>query len=406
MGKNNTSINIERLAVSSLTPYANNARTHSGEQVEQIARSIQEFGFTNPVLVDKEGGIIAGHGRVMAAERLGLKEVPCIRLGHLTEAQKRAYIIADNKLALNAGWDDALLAEELRAIGEMDFDLSLIGFDPKELEIMLNIEELAKDESDAEPQIDKAEELNKKWQVKTGDLWLIGDHRLLCGDSTSAADVGRLLGGEKADAIVADPPYGMRLNADFSSMVNNLKMAKDKGLKRGRKYADVIGDHQDFDAAPVLAAIGDAAEQFWFGADYYSSTLPDTQHTGAWLVWDKRLDESADKMFGSCFELCWSKRKCKRDIIRIKWAGVFGTEKEQQRGRQHPNQKPVALLAEIVGRTEGIVIDPFLGSGTTMVAGQNLGRKVYGLEISPAYCAVILQRMKDAFPSLEIKRGE
>jgi DNA modification methylase len=258
--------------------------------------------------------------------------------------------------------------------------------------------------ADAEPQIDKAAELNKKWKVKTGDLFTIGDHRLLCGDSTKREDVERVMGGEKADAIIADPPYGMRLDADFSGMKNNLKFAQEKGVKRGNKYDDVIGDHEDFNAGPVIEAIGNPAIQFWFGADYYSSTLPGPEHSGAWLVWDKRLDESADKMFGSCFELIWARQKCKRDIIRIKWAGIFGTEKEPQRGRQHPNQKPVELLVNLTERTEGIIIDPFAGSGTTMVACQNLSRKCRGIEISPNYCAVILQRMTDAFPGIEIER--
>ena len=388
---------IEHLATSSLIPYARNAKKHDASQVAKIAGSIREFGFNNPVLIDKDNGIIAGHGRVMAAQSLGLETVPCIRLGHLTDTQRRAYILADNRLAeIGGGWDEEMLKLELADLAALDVDVAEIGFGAEDLADLEMEDDAETSDADAEPQIDKAEELRAKWGVEPGQLWELGDHRLLCGDSTKKEDVDRVIGEDKADCIIADPPYGMRLDADFSGMKNNLKMAQEKGLKNGKKYANVIGDHDDFDAAPVVSACGDPENQFWFGADYYSSTLADTEHTGAWLVWDKRLDESADKMFGSCFELCWSKRKCKRDIIRIKWAGVFGTEKEPQRGRQHPNQKPVALLAEIVSRTEGLVVDPFSGSGTTIIACEQLGRKCRAIEISPAYVAVAIQRWVDA----------
>jgi len=218
---------------------------------------------------------------------------------------------------------------------------------------------------------------------------------VMCGDSVCEKDVVCLMAEEKVGAIVADPPYGMRLDADFSGMVSNARFFKEKGLLHGRKYDNVIGDDTDFDPRPTIAMFGDPGEQFWFGADYYASRLPDTEHSGAWLVWDKRLDASADKMFGSCFELLWSRRKCRREMLRHKWAGVFGTEKEPQRGRQHPNQKPVVLLIDIIGRTAGIVVDPFLGSGTTMVAAEQTGRVCYGMEIAEKYVAVTLQRLAD-----------
>ena len=223
-------------------------------------------------------------------------------------------------------------------------------------------------------------------------------HKLICGDCTDKAVVERVLETDKVSMLLNDPPYGMRLDADFSGMVNNLQFAREKGVKNGNKYADVIGDHEDYNAAPVADLFADVKEQIWFGADYYSQTLGDTMHEGAWLVWDKRLDESADKMYGSCFELIWSKQKHKRDILRHKWAGVFGTEKEPSRGRKHPNQKPVALYEDLLTRysdDSGVIIDCYSGSGTTIIACERLGRKCRAVEISPAYVAVAIQRWVD-----------
>jgi len=220
-------------------------------------------------------------------------------------------------------------------------------------------------------------------------------HRLICGDCTDEVVVAAVMGKSVPAIAINDPPYGMRLNADFSGMVNNLKFAQEKGVKSGRKYDNVIGDHEDFDATIALSFLSNTPEQFWFGADYYSSTLDDTMHEGCWLVWDKRLDESADRMFGSCFELIWSKKKHKRDILRHKWAGIFGTEKEPQRGRQHPNQKPLVLIEDLLNRyseSGQIVVDFYAGSGTTLVACERLGRKCITVEIDPRYVAVTLDR--------------
>jgi ParB-like chromosome segregation protein Spo0J len=186
------SLQIETLATATLTPYARNARTHSPEQVRQIAASITEFGFTNPILIDGEGGIIAGHGRVMAAQSLGLEQVPCLRLGHLTEAQKRAYILADNQLALNAGWDESLLSLELTELQELDVDLGLIGFDAAELDRLL---EMTNPPPPDDGSTDDVPELQPVAISQPGDVWLLGNHRLMCGDSTDTSMVQKLLGG-------------------------------------------------------------------------------------------------------------------------------------------------------------------------------------------------------------------
>ncbi|MFH2076106.1 MAG: DNA methyltransferase [Pseudomonadota bacterium] len=378
-------VEIKKVKLDEIRLNPDNPRTITKQAMARLVKSLQDFPEMmeiREVVVDETMTCLGGNMRTIALRKAGAKTATAKIVSGLTAEQKREFVIKDNTNFGDFNLDD--LANSWSDLPLADWGLSL----PEDW-----LKGPAADPSDAEPQIDRAEELNKAWKVKAGDLWQIGEHRLLCGDSTKKEDVARVMAGEKAGAIIADPPYGMRLDADFSGMKGNLR----SGRKQGNKYADVIGDHNDFNAAPVIAAIGDPAIQFWFGADYYSKSLPDAEHSGAWLVWDKRLDESADKMFGSCFELIWARQKCKRDIIRIKWAGIFGTEKGTERARQHPNQKPVELLVNLANRTEGIIIDPFTGSGTCLVACQNLNRKCMGIEISEAYCSVILQRMQDAF---------
>ena len=217
-----TSTAIKKISVSDLIPYANNSRTHSDEQVLQIASSIKEFGFINPVIVDGENGIIAGHGRVMAAKKLGLMDVPCVDASHLSEAQKKAYIIADNKLALNAGWDDDILRIELDMLTELDFDLSLTGFSDEELQAICQVEEIAPEyEDDADGEVIEPPPEPK---TKEGDVWVLGKHRLMCGDSTSIDAVDKLMDGCKPDMTFTDPPYNINyqdLKGEFDKIKND-----------------------------------------------------------------------------------------------------------------------------------------------------------------------------------------
>ena len=224
--------------VSDLIPYARNSRTHSDAQVNKIAASIKEFGFLNPIIVDGKNGIIAGHGRIMAAQKLGIDEVPTVEAAHLTEAQKRAYIIADNRLALDAGWDDELLRVELQELDDLDFDLSLTGFNADELIALFpEAETVGLTDEDAVPEAPEVP------VTVEGDVWLLGRHRLMCGDSTSIDAVERLMAGQKADMVFTDPPYGMFLDTNYDSM-----FAKDaKHRKTGNRFDDVKGDHEDFD---------------------------------------------------------------------------------------------------------------------------------------------------------------
>lgn len=374
-----------------LIPYARNSRTHDKAQVAQIAASIKEFGWTNPILLDGENGIIAGHGRVMAAQKLGESKVPTIELAHMTEIQKKAYIIADNKLALNAGWDNEMLALEFDELKDAGYDLGLVGFSLDEIEAITpqKIEEGLTDE-DAVPDVPDEP------ITKLGDIYKLGNHRLMCGDSTSIDAVDKLMDGQKADMVFTDPPYGMFLNADYSDMDN-----KFKGSKGGNKYDKVIGDHNDFTPElinTIFACFSYCKEIFMWGADYYAELLPN-KNEGSWVVWDKRGDESADKMYGSTFELCWSKARHKRMMARVKWAGIFGMEKEHDKKRVHPTQKPVELIVWFFDyfslKDKMNVVDLYGGSGSTLIASEKAGKKAFVMELDPKYCDVIVKRWED-----------
>lgn len=382
---------FKELKICDLIPYANNSRTHSNDQVSQIVSSIKEFGFTNPVLVDEDGGIIAGHGRVMAAKKLGLEVAPCIELKGLTEAQKKAYIIADNQLPLNAGWDLDKLQLEIETLKELDFDIDLLGFDDDFLNDLLpeeEVEGLTDEDEVPEPPEEPVSVL--------GDIWLLGDHRLMCGDSTSIDDVDKLMNGKKADMVFTDPPYGMFLDADYSSMGS-----KFKGSNGGNKYDNIKGDHSDFDPSlinTVFANFDYCKEVFLWGADYYAEHLPN-KNNGSWVVWDKRGDESADKMYGSTFELCWSKARHKRMLARIKWAGIFGTEKEHDKKRHHPTQKPVSLIDWFFDyyslQDRKTVVDLYGGAGSTLLSSEKNNKHCFMMELDEKYVDVIINRWQN-----------
>jgi len=382
---------IKEVEVTALIPYAKNSRTHDDAQVAQIAASIKEFGWTNPILVDGDKGVIAGHGRLLAARKLGMAKVPTIELKDMTEAQKKAYIIADNKLALNAGWDTAMLSIEMKDLEDEGFDLALLGFDDKELNALLE-PEVTEGLTDEDSVPDAPDEP----KTKLGDMYVLGNHRLMCGDSTSIDAVDKLMNGKKADVVFTDPPYGMFLNADYSDMDS-----KFKGSKGGNKYDQVIGDNDDFSPElidTVFACFDYCKEIFLWGADYYAEHLPN-KNNGSWVVWDKRGDESADKMYGSTFELCWSKARHKRMMARVKWAGIFGMEKEHDKKRVHPTQKPVELVAWFFDyfslKDKKNVVDLYGGSGSTLIASEKVGKNAFLMELDPKYCDVIVKRWED-----------
>ena len=358
---------IKTVSVADLIPYARNSRTHSDEQVTQIAASIKEFGFLNPVIIDGDKGIIAGHGRVMAAKKLGMVELPAVEASHLTDAQRRAYIIADNKLALNAGWDDEMLRVEFAELEELGFDLDLTGFSLEEIGA-LQIEEIPPGLTDE----DAVPEVPANPITKLGDVWLLGKHRVMCGDSTSIDAVEKLMAGVYPDLVHTDPPYGM--NAVTKSGV----------LSKSYK-TDIIGDdNPDIakDAFQLIIGLYPNAKQIWWGANYYCSVLPDSE---CWLVWDKNNGQSDQT---DC-ELAWANF---RSVVR-----QF-TQASEKINRVHPTQKPVSLMEWIIKRfklTSTTIADYFGGSGSTLIAAEKHGIQCFTMEFDPRFCDVIIKRWQD-----------
>lgn len=370
---------VHQWPIERLIPYARNSRTHSDAQVAQIAASIKEWGWTTPVLVDEGGQIIAGHGRIMAARKLGMAEVPVVIAKGWSDAQKRAYVIADNKLALNAGWDNDLLALEFGELEGLGFDLELTGFSLDEIDALKPVEVAAGlTDEDAVP------EVQDNPVTVEGDVWIMGKHRLMCGDSTSIDAVEKLMAGKKADMVFTDPPYGMNLDTDYSKLPSTKK-------EGNKKYSLIIGDDKQFNHADFHWI--DCKEQIWFGANYYAKSLPDG---GSWLVWDKRVEEKFDKMFGSCFELAWSKTPHKQKIYRHNNTLFSGNA--EAKNKVHPTQKPTQLCIDIIielCNQDDLVLDLFGGSGSTLIACEKTARDCRLMELDPKYCDVIVKRWQD-----------
>jgi len=360
-------VKITQKKVTELIPYVNNSRTHSDTQVAQIAASIKEFGWTNPILVDGTNGIIAGHGRLLAARKLGYKEVPTIELADLTETQRKAYVIADNRLALNAEWDNQLLTIELNELLADGFSLDLLGFDPKEIAALLEPEVMeGLTDEDAVP--DMPDEPN----TKLGDIYQLGRHRLMCGDSTSLNDVDKLMQGTYPDLIHTDPPYGMNAVSKSSVLKKNYKI-------------DILGDDTPDvakDAFNLIFGLYPDAKHIWWGANYYCSVLPDSE---CWLVWDKNNGQSDQT---DC-ELAWANF---RSVVR-----QF-TQASEKINRVHPTQKPVSLMEWIIKRfklSAKTIADFFGGSGSTLIAAEKNGIQAFVMEFDPRFCDVIVKRWED-----------
>ena len=375
-------------ALGDLIPYARNPRTHSDAQVAQIAASIREFGWTNPVLVDGQNGIIAGHGRVMAARKLGLERVPVIELAHMTEAQKRAYVLADNQLALNAGWDEELLRVELADLSELGFDLALIGFGAGELEQLLAGEKTGLTEDDDAPA------LPQQAVTHPGDLWILGEHRLLCGDATVMADVERVLGGSLADMTWTDPPY----NVDYANS------PKDK--LRG-KHRPILNDslgrasrRSSRMPAPTFSRSPRGRLCVHDSSELHTLQKAFTAAGGKWstfVIWAKHTFTLGRSDYQRQYEPILYGWPAGHDRY---WCGardqgdVWFFDKPA-RNDLHPTQKPVALIERAVrnsSKSRDIVFDPFGGSGSTLIACEKTGRQARLVELDPKYCDVIVQR--------------
>jgi DNA modification methylase len=391
---------IEHLKTSDLIPYARNAKKHDASQVAKLAGSIREFGFTNPVLIDKDNGIIAGHGRVLAAQSLALESVPCIRLGHLTDTQRRAYILADNRLAeIGGGWDEEMLKLELADLAALDVDVAEIGFGAEDLAELEMEDEAEKSDADAEPQIDKADELRAKWGVEPGQLWELGAHRILCGDSTIPEHVAKLMGGEKAEMMFTDPPYGVSYEGGHFH-------SGDVKIKRKReKLADDDSTAIYPAFLPVALSVVDGPCYMWFAdskaRDVYNAVYDAGCELHALIIWHKTNATYAamNAQYKQRHEPCLY-FKPRGSTLRWCGASTEATVWNQDRdgiNEFHPTQKPIALAAKAIGNHEAkIIFDAFNGSGSTLMACEQLGRKCRAIEISPAYVAVAIQRWADA----------
>jgi DNA modification methylase len=374
---------MKRVPISQVIPNPTNPRIIKDDKFKKLVKSIEEFPQMlelRPIVVDSNMVVLGGNMRLKACIAAGLKEVPIIVADQLTDAQKGEFIIKDN---VGFGeWDWDLLANEWDVEALTDWGLEL----PFDNTPVLEAEE---DDYEAPSEI--------KTDIVLGDLIEIGNHRLLCGDSTDSDAVARLMDGQKADMVFTDPPYGMFLDADYSKMVNKQGVA-------GKKHNNIIGDHERYEPSHIFRDFDYVDEIIIFGADYFSEFIPN-KNEGSWLVWDKRVEDKYDKVIGSAFELAWSKKKRKREILRHEYSS-WGARMEgaTENGKPHPTMKPVAMLSDVINKTESKnIVDLFLGSGSTMVAAHQLQRKCYGMELDPKYCQVIVDRMHKLDPSLEIK---
>ena len=368
---------ITQKKVTELIPYVKNSRTHSDEQIAQIAASIKEFGWTNPILVDGSNGIIAGHGRLMAARKLGHKEVPTIELADLTETQKKAYIIADNRLALNAGWDNEMLTIELNDLLADGFALDILGFDPKEIDALLEPEVVeGLTDEDAVPDVPEEP------KTKLGDIYQLGNHRLICGDSSSQNDVDKVLDGDRPDMIFTDPPY----NIDYQGVSDKRDKIKNDKMEDSA-FVDFL--NQTLYGCETMYVCCS-----WHYAHLFREAMEKIgRKPKAMIVWNKvNPAQHLDKYF-------------KQHEI-IFYYGDYGGHKtlrgdiwtiKRQRNTVHPTMKPVELIEMALedNKDKKIVFDMFGGSGSTLIACEKQNRKARLIELEPKYCDVIVKRWED-----------
>ena len=401
---------VER-EIASLRPYSRNARTHSKKQLKQIAESIERFGFTNPVLVSDDGEIIAGHGRVEAAKLLGRKSVPTLALSHLSHAERRAYVLADNKLALNAGWDKEILAIELQALADLDFDVELTGFSLAEIDLVLD-EAGEADPNGSDAAEDVVPDLEGQAVSRMGDLWLLGRHRLLCGDTRSAAELDRLMGGERADMVFTDPPYNVPIDGNVCGL----------GSVTHREFAFASGEMSTQQFTAFLAdTLGNIGRHMRDGAIAF--VCMDWRHMGELLaagetaftglknlvIWNK-TNGGMGAFYRSKHELVFVFKQGTAEHTNSfglgetgryrtnvwDYAGIssIGSNRSEELA-MHPTVKPVELIADAIrdcSRRGEIVLDGFGGSGSTLIAADKTGRSARLIEYDPVYCDTIIQR--------------
>ena len=384
-----TTTEMQLIATEKLIPYVNNARTHSAEQINKLRSSLREFGFINPVIIDRGFNVIAGHGRIEAAKAEGISEVPCVFADYLTEAQKKAYILADNRMAMDAGWDEELLRVEIEALQAESFDVGLTGFDESEIADLFETDSEVKDDD-----FDVDGELEKPPVTRDGDIWVLGKHRVICGDSAKAGTYERLLGDAKVNLVCTDPPYLVNLESTSGKIKND-----DLNDEDGYKFLKSAFEQ-------FHAAMAKDASIYVFYATAKARVFHDAYEdagfkVGAGLVWKKdRLVLTRTDWKYIHEPIIWGWRKDGRHI----WYGdqkqktVFEFDRiksSREDGCGHPSSKPVPLIAYLVKQctqTNGLVLDGFLGSASTLVACEQLDRICYGVELEPKFVDVAVRR--------------
>lgn len=380
-----TTTEMQLVSITKLVPYVNNARTHSPEQINKLRSSLREFGFINPVIIDRDFGVIAGHGRILAAKEEGIAEVPCVFADHLTEAQKKAYIIADNRMAMDAGWDEELLRVEIEALQAEAFDLSLTGFDEKELS------DLFKRDGDVqEDDFDVDAELEKPTFSKSGDVWTLGRHRLVCGDSTKAETFAVLMNGRKANIVVTDPPY----NVNYEGTAGKIK---NDNLADEKFYQFL------FDAfSNIEKVMADDASIYVFHADTeglnFRKAFADAGfYLSGCCIWKKPSLVLGRSPYQWQHEPClygWKESGKHQWYADRKQTTIWEFEKTKK-NTDHPTMKPIPLLAYPIqnsSMSNTLVLDPFGGSGSTLIACEQTDRDCYTIELDEKYCDVIVKR--------------
>ena len=384
---NKTTSEMKLVPISKLVPYANNARTHSPEQINKLRGSLREFGFVSPVIIDKDYGILAGHGRVMAARAENIEQVPCVFVDHLTEAQKKAYILADNRFALDAGWDEEMLRVEMEALQGMDFDISLTGFDESEIADLLSLDDGEAQEDDFD--VDAA--LQAEPFVKAGDLWLLGKHRLLCADSTKPEDVKLLMDGKKANVCITDPPYACNYTGGTGMKIMN------DNLKGEEFYQFLLSAFKN-----AYENLADGAAIYIFHSDaekvnFYNAVVAAGFHYSTTCIWVKQslvLGRFDYQMRHEPVIYAF------KDTVKHKF---YGDRKQTtvwefdrpSKSKLHPTTKPLPLIAYPMKNSSlvnSIVLDLFGGSGSTLMAAEQMDRTAYLMELDPAYASAIVRR--------------
>lgn len=383
----NTTTELQLVPIEKLVPYANNARTHSPEQIKKLRSSLREFGFINPVIIDRDYGVIAGHGRILAAQEEGLDKVPCVFADHLTEAQKKAYIIADNRMAMDAGWDEEMLRVEIEALQAADFDPLLTGFDEKELADLFGTEEDKVKDDD----FDLSAALEKAAFVERGDVWIVGRHRLMCGDATSADDVARLMDGKKANLIVTDPPYGVSFKSSSGLTIQN------DSIKNEEFYSFLLSAFKNM--ADNLEK-GGAAYVFHAdteGLNFRRAFIDAGFHLAGCCIWVK------DSLVLGRSDYQWQHEPILYGFLQNGKHPWYSDRKQTtiwnfakpKRNANHPTSKPLDLLSYPIGNSSqpnAIVVDTFGGSGSTMMACEQANRICFMMELDEKYASVILRR--------------